>query len=123
VPPEPFADIRRAAEAEYQSSLESKYAFMMKSHSQPLRLARYIGRAFPIPRQFKRNVDFDVVVKFYDRTSSSLSTRPGSLTHCRRLARSLSAPSVAGQTCLRLLADLLKILYEETDYLAEGRNG
>jgi predicted unusual protein kinase regulating ubiquinone biosynthesis (AarF/ABC1/UbiB family) len=123
VPPEPFADIRRAAEAEYQSSLESKYAFIDEKPLAAASLGQvHRARLLRSRASSSEQVDFDVVVKILrpnieqliDTDLAALRTVGAWLDRYPPIRRRANVPA--------LLAEFTEILYEETDYLAEGRN-
>jgi predicted unusual protein kinase regulating ubiquinone biosynthesis (AarF/ABC1/UbiB family) len=118
VPPEPFADIRRAAEAD--ASLPWKANSLFREKPRPLRWVSpgaCCGRA-----SSSEQVDFDVVVKILrpniealiDTDLAALRTVGAWLDRYRPIRRRANVPA--------LLAEFTDILYEETDYLSEGRN-
>ena len=122
VPPEDFNDIKALLEAELGGSLIEKFA---EFDELPLAAASLgqVHRAKMFPRQDDEEVDWvDVVVKVQ---------RPDIETV---IATDLAALRTVGNWAMRykpirrrvdipsLLVEFSRILYEEIDYLAEGRN-
>ena len=122
-PPEPFADIRRAAEAEYQAPLESKFAYFDEKPLAAASLGQvHRARLLRSRASSSEQVDFDVVVKILrpnieqliDTDMAALRTVGAWLDRYPPIRRRANVPA--------LLAEFTEILYEETDYLSEGRN-
>lgn len=123
VPAEPFANIRRAAEAEYETSLDSKFAYFDQKPLAAASLGQvHRARLHPARAGSNGQVDFDVVVKILrpnieqliDTDLAALRTVGAWLDRYPPIRRRADVPA--------LLAEFTEILYEETDYLAEGRN-
>ncbi len=121
VPAEEFNDIRELLEAELGGPLDEKFA---EFNQDPLAAASLgqVHRAKMFPNQREHGDWLDVVVKVQ---------RPGIE---RVIATDLAALRTVGNWTMRyepirrradvpaLLAEFSRILYEEIDYLAEGRN-
>jgi predicted unusual protein kinase regulating ubiquinone biosynthesis (AarF/ABC1/UbiB family) len=121
VPAEAFPAIRRAAEAEYEAPLEEKFAYFDETPLAAASLGQ-VHRARLRPARSAGQVNFDVVVKILrpnieqliDTDLAALRTVGNWLDRYPPIRRRADVPA--------LLAEFTEILYEETDYLAEGRN-
>lgn len=130
VPPEPFADIRRQAEAEFGVPLSQKFAYF---EQKPLaaaslgqvhraRLHEAPGPLTQASRAVRRNMGEDVVVKvqrpniekIITTDLAALHTVGGWLQRYKPIRRRADVPG--------LLEEFTRVLYQEIDYLAEGRN-
>jgi predicted unusual protein kinase regulating ubiquinone biosynthesis (AarF/ABC1/UbiB family) len=127
VPAEDFEDIRQVAEAELGGLLEEKYAFF---ESQPLAAAslgqvhraRLLQKDVLDRQDASQKVVLDVVVKIQrpniesliDTDLAALRTVSGWLMRYPPVRRRANLPS--------LMDEFARVLYEEVDYLAEGRN-
>lgn len=126
VPPEKFEDIRRVAEAEYKAPLSEKFA---QFEEQPLAAASLgqVHRARLVHADESDALSpeengYDVVVKIQRpdietiiaTDLAALRTVGAWLQRYRPIARRADIP--------RLLDEFSVVLYEEIDYLAEGRN-
>jgi predicted unusual protein kinase regulating ubiquinone biosynthesis (AarF/ABC1/UbiB family) len=128
VPAEKFEDIRRVAEAEFGVPLGQKFASF---EEQPLAAASlgqvHRARLNPLqenalPVQNETGDGFDVVVKIQRpdieaiiaTDLAALRTVGKWLKRYRPISRRADVP--------RLLDEFTRVLYEEIDYLAEGRN-
>ena len=135
VPPESFADIRRVAEAEFGMPLEENFAAFDQA---PLaaaslgqvhraRLQKTTKSSFPPSDYVQMHTpteswQADVVVKIQrpkieqliETDLSALRTVGGWLHHYRPIRKRANVPA--------LLSEFTRILFEEIDYLAEGRN-
>jgi predicted unusual protein kinase regulating ubiquinone biosynthesis (AarF/ABC1/UbiB family) len=117
VPPESFEDIRRVAEAEYREPLQKKFAFFEESPLAAASLGQVHRARLP-----EEEGGRDVVVKIQRPDIESiiatdlaaLRTVGNWLKRYRPISRRADIPA--------LLAEFTRILYEEIDYLAEGRN-
>lgn len=123
VPPEPFADIRRAAEAEYGAPLESRFVFFDESPLAAASLGQvHRARLRPGNPGTAEPVDFDVVVKILrpnielliDTDLAALRTVGDWLDRYAPIRRRANVPA--------LLAEFTEVLYQEIDYLQEGHN-
>jgi predicted unusual protein kinase regulating ubiquinone biosynthesis (AarF/ABC1/UbiB family) len=121
VPAERFTDIRRAAEAEYEAPLENKFSFFDETPLAAASLGQ-VHRARLRPNHLAGQANFDVVVKILrpnieqliDTDLAALRTVGDWLDRYPPIRKRADVPA--------LLAEFTEILYEETDYLAEGRN-
>lgn len=130
VPPEAFEDIRHVVESEFGVPLVEKYAYF---EEQPLAAASLgqVHRARVHPESSNDSPDdstqpadelFDVVVKvqrpniekIIATDLAALRTVGNWLQRYRPISRRADVPA--------LLAEFTRVLYEEIDYLAEGRN-
>jgi predicted unusual protein kinase regulating ubiquinone biosynthesis (AarF/ABC1/UbiB family) len=120
VPAEAFSAIRRAAEAEYEAPLQEKFAYFDETPLAAASLGQ-VHRARLRPGAAAQ-ANFDVVVKILrpnielliDTDLAALRTVGDWLDRYPPIRRRADVPA--------LLAEFTEILYEETDYLAEGRN-
>lgn len=118
VPAESFADIRRVAEAEYGRPLEEMFAAF---ETQPLAAAS-LGQVHRARVQDQGGGLQEVVVKvqrpnietIIATDLAALRTVGGWLRRYPPIGKRADVPA--------LLAEFTRILYEEIDYLAEGRN-
>jgi predicted unusual protein kinase regulating ubiquinone biosynthesis (AarF/ABC1/UbiB family) len=122
VPPEDFNAIRKLIEAELGGSLSEKFAEFDETPLAAASLGQ-VHRAIMFPRQVNQDHDWlDVVVKVQRpdietviaTDLAALRTVGNWTMRYEPIRRRADAPS--------LLAEFSRILYEEIDYLAEGRN-
>lgn len=122
VPPEEFADIRRVAEAEFGVLLGEKYS---KFDEVPLAAASLgqvhlaqINLENSEPGEYYQSVVVKIqrpnIETIIATDLAALSTVGNWLQRYRPISRRADVPA--------LLAEFTRILYEEIDYLAEGRN-
>jgi predicted unusual protein kinase regulating ubiquinone biosynthesis (AarF/ABC1/UbiB family) len=122
VPPEDFDRIRKLAEAELGGSLSDKFA---EFEEEPLAAASLgqVHRARLFPNQDGNDHDWVNVVVKVQRPDietvvatdlAALRTVGGWLMRYKPIRRRADVPA--------LLSEFSRILYEEIDYLAEGRN-
>lgn len=117
VPPESFEDIRQVAEAEYREPLDKKFAFFDESPLAAASLGQVHRATLP-----ESAGSGDVVVKIQRPNIeaiiatdlAALRTVGNWLKRYKPISRRADVPA--------LLAEFSRILYEEIDYLAEGRN-
>lgn len=129
VPAEDFSEIRRVAEKEFGMTLEEKF---LEFNSQPLaaaslgqvHLAKVCGFSSPVhkPNELSDSTQYNVVVKIQRPNIekliaidlAALKTVANWLNHYKPIRKRADV--------LQLLQEFTLILYEEIDYLAEGRN-
>jgi predicted unusual protein kinase regulating ubiquinone biosynthesis (AarF/ABC1/UbiB family) len=127
VPPDDFADIRRVAEAEFGLPLEEKYCDFSQTPLAAASLGQvHKAKVSSIPNQpepaFTEEGSQDVVVKIQrpgieaiiDTDLAALRTVGSWLHRYPPIRRRADIPA--------LLNEFTRILYEEVDYEAEGRN-
>ena len=126
VPPERFEDIRRVAEAEYKAPLSEKFADFEEAPLAAASLGQVhrarLRRMDEIDTPASEDDGFDVVVKvqrpdietIIATDLAALRTVGAWLKRYRPISRRVDIP--------RLLEEFSRVLYEEIDYLAEGRN-
>ncbi len=119
VPPVPYTDIRRVAEAEYGLPLGEKFASF---DPQPMAAASLgqVHRATIAesgeekPRPVVVKIQRPDIEKIIATDLAALRTVGNWLKRYRPISRRADVPA--------LLSEFTRILYEEIDYLAEGRN-
>jgi predicted unusual protein kinase regulating ubiquinone biosynthesis (AarF/ABC1/UbiB family) len=119
VPPVPYPDIRRVAEAEYGMPLLEKFASfdphpMAAASLGQVHRATIVENGDEKPRQVVVKIQRPDIEKIIATDLAALRTVGNWLKRYRPISRRANVPA--------LLGEFTRILYEEIDYLAEGRN-